>query len=99
MIALLVTFVGNQVSQGVGDLSDQVVDGIDQIRDWLRDGPLHVTDAQISEALDKAQEPIAEPGSEDAVGRATEVGTAVGHVVAGMFIVLFATYFFLADGT
>ena len=28
----------------------------------------------------------------------TEVGTAVGHVVAGFFIVLFATYFFLADG-
>ena len=28
----------------------------------------------------------------------TEVGTAVGHVVAGFFIVLFSTYFFLADG-
>jgi predicted PurR-regulated permease PerM len=28
----------------------------------------------------------------------TEVGTAVGHVVAGFFIVLFSTYFFLSDG-
>ena len=28
----------------------------------------------------------------------TEVGTAVGHVFAGFFIVLFSTYFFLADG-
>src|SRR5690349_16342288 len=86
-IALLVTFVGNQVSQGVGNLSDQVTSGIDQIRDWLRDGPLHVTDAQLSEALDKAQETIASY-SEDAVGRVGEVGTAVGHVVAGIFIVL-----------
>ena len=97
LIALLVTFVGNQVGQGVGDLSKQVTDGIDQVRDWLRDGPLHVTDAQLSEALDKAQETIASY-SEDAVGRVGEVGTAVGHVVAGIFIVLFSTYFFLADG-
>ncbi len=28
----------------------------------------------------------------------TEVGTAVGHVLAGFFIILFSTYFFLADG-
>ncbi|MEJ7628392.1 MAG: AI-2E family transporter [Nocardioidaceae bacterium] len=30
--------------------------------------------------------------------RVTVVGTAIGHIVAGFFIVLFATYFFLADG-
>lgn len=96
-IALLITFVSNQVSQGVGDLSKQVGDGIDQIRDWLRTGPLHVTDKQISEALDKAQEQIQSYGK-DAVGKVGEVGTAVGHVVAGIFIVLFSTYFFLADG-
>lgn len=97
VLALLFTFVGNQVSKGVGDLSTQVTSGIDQIRDWLRDGPLHVTDAQLSEALDKAQETISS-FSEDALGRVGEVGTAVGHVVAGIFIVLFSTYFFLADG-
>ena len=97
LIALLLTFVSNQVSQGVGDLSKQVGDGIDQIRDWLRTGPLHVTDKQISEGLDKAQQQI-ESYSSDAVSKVGEVGTAVGHVVAGIFIVLFSTYFFLADG-
>ena len=94
---MLLTFVSNQVSQGVGDLSKQVGDGIDQIRDWLRTGPLHVTDKQISEGLDKAQQQIESYGS-DAVSKVGEVGTAVGHVVAGIFIVLFSTYFFLADG-
>ena len=98
VIGLLVTFVGNQVSSGVSDLSTQVSSGIDQIRDWLRDGPLHVTDTQISATLDQAQKKIQE-SSADAVGAATEVGTALGHLVAGLFIVLFATYFFLADGT
>ena len=37
-------------------------------------------------------------GTDGMVTRATEVGTALGHVVAGFFIVLFSTYFFLADG-
>ena len=97
LIALLVTFVSNQVASGVGDLSNQVGDGIQQIRDWLRDGPLHVTDSQISDGLDKAQEQISSYGT-DAVGKLGEVGTAVGHVVAGIFIILFSTYFFLADG-
>ena len=32
------------------------------------------------------------------LSRVTEVGTALGHVLAGFFIVLFSTYFFLADG-
>jgi predicted PurR-regulated permease PerM len=97
VLALLVTFVSNQVASGVGDLGKQVSSGIAQIRDWLRDGPLNVTDSQISEGFDRAQEQIANYG-QDAVSRVTEFGTAVGHVVAGVFIVLFASYFFLADG-
>jgi predicted PurR-regulated permease PerM len=96
-IALLGTFVGSQVSQGVGDLSGQVADGLEQIRDWLRTGPLHVTDSQINTMLEDAQTQLTERGK-DLASQATEVGTAVGHVVAGLFIVLFATYFFLADG-
>jgi predicted PurR-regulated permease PerM len=82
----------------MGDLSDQVVNGINQIRDWLRDGPLNITDSQLSNGLDQAQNKLSKMSSE-AVSTATEVGTAVGHIVAGLFIVLFATYFFLADGT
>ena len=97
VIVLMVAFVSNQVLSGMGDLSKQVSDGIDQIRDWLRTGPLNVTDSQISEGLDKAQEQVSALG-EDAVGKVAEVGTAVGHIVAGLFIVLFSTYFFLADG-
>lgn len=97
VITLMVAFVSNQVLSGIGDLSKQVADGIDQIRDWLRTGPLNVTDTQISDGLDEAEEQVSKFG-EEAVGRVAEVGTAVGHIVAGLFIVLFSTYFFLADG-
>lgn len=96
-IALLGTFVGNQVSQGVGELSKQVTDGINQLRTSLRTGPLGVSDSQINQVLDQGQQQISKLG-DDAVGKATEVGAAVGHVFAALFIVLFSTYFFLADG-
>ena len=37
-------------------------------------------------------------GEDGVLARVSEVGAAVGHVLAGFFIVLFSTYFFLADG-
>ncbi|SDS51062.1 Predicted PurR-regulated permease PerM [Nocardioides scoriae] len=97
IVALSATFVGNQVAQGVSDLSTQVGSGVGQIRAWLRDGPLQVTDSQISTALGEAQAQLTSLG-DNAVETLSELGTTLGHVVAGIFIVLFATYFFLADG-
>jgi predicted PurR-regulated permease PerM len=98
-VALLLTFVGQQVAQGASDLSDSVVTGLGQVREWLRTGPLHVSDSQLDGYIEQMQSAVSgSTGADGMVTRATEVGTAVGHVVAGFFIVLFSTYFFLADG-
>lgn len=97
VIALLLTFAGQQISQGASDLSKQVVTGLEQIRDWLKTGPLHASDSQINAYLTSAQDAVTS-SNKQIVTRVTEVGTAVGHIVAGFFIILFSTYFFLADG-
>ena len=98
-IAALLSFAGQQVAQGATDLADQVVRGLEEIRDWLRTGPLNASDSQINDVIQSAQEAITEQSrGGGALGQVTEVGTAVGHVVAGFFIVLFSTFFFLADG-
>ena len=60
-------------------------------------GPLNATDAQINDAIDQMQDLVTQSNAE-LVGRLQEVGTAIGHIVAGFFIVLFATFFFLSDG-
>lgn len=96
-VGLLLTFVGQQISQGFSDLSKQVVDGLDQIRAWLQEGPLQASESQISDFITEAQRAVVS-GNEQAIARVTEVGTALSYVVAGLFLVLFATYFFLADG-
>ena len=96
---MLLTFVGTQVAAGASDLADSVVQGIDRISAWLKDGPLNASDSQVSDALATVQEQItASTDQGGVVTRTLEVGTALGHVVAGVFIVLFSTYFFLADG-
>ena len=98
-VALLLTFAGQQVAQGAADLADQVVEGLEEVRSWLQTGPLNATDSQINDVIQSAQDAISRQSQEGgALSRVTEFGTAVGHVVAGFFIVLFATFFFLADG-
>lgn len=94
----LLTFVGQQVSSGIGDLSKQVVQGIETVRTWLSDGPLKISDNEIQKALQKVQDSLTGLESGTVLGHVTALGTTVGHVVAGFFIALFATYFFLADG-
>ncbi len=97
LIALLITFVSQQVIDGFSDLTTQVVDGLEKIRTWLREGPLQASDSQINDVIREVQRTLTD-SNQELVKRATEVGTTLGHVVAGAFLALFATYFFLADG-
>jgi putative heme transporter len=93
---MLLVLAGRQVATA-DDLSDRVVTGLEEIRTWLQTGPLKVSDTQISDATRSAQEAVASSNDRVVQGLATVTAT-VAHVVAGTFIALFATYFFLADG-
>ena len=98
-VGALLTFAGQQVASGAQDLADSTVRGLGQIKDWLRDGPLNASDSQINNYLQSAQDAISKQTAEGgAVKQVTELGTTLGHVFAGFFIVLFSTFFFLADG-
>jgi predicted PurR-regulated permease PerM len=99
-VAALLTYAGQQVASGASDLADQTVKGLGEIRTWLRDGPLNASDSQINDYIARAQRAITDQFGEGGAGfsQVTELGTAVGHVLAGFFIILFSTYFFLADG-
>jgi predicted PurR-regulated permease PerM len=96
-IALALTFATQQVVDGSTDLANKVVDGLDTIRDWLRTGPLNASEQQIDDGIDQLQAWVT-AGSDQLIQRATQVGATVGHVVAGFFLVLFASFFFMYDG-
>jgi predicted PurR-regulated permease PerM len=97
-IAALLTFAGQQVATGAEDLADSTIQGLGKIREWLKDGPLNASDSQINDYIQTAQDAIRDQTNDGALKSVGEIGTAVGHVFAGFFIVLFSTFFFLADG-
>ncbi len=96
-VAMMLTFATQQVVNGSTDLANKVVDGLDTIRDWLRDGPLHASEQQIDDGIDQLQAWVT-AGNDQLLDRATQVGATLGHVVAGFFLVLFSTFFFMYDG-
>lgn len=96
-LTLMVAFAAQQVVNGATELANQVVSGLEEIRRWLETGPLHVTDTQINNAIDEVQN-LVTTSNEQLVSKAQSIGSTIGHIVAGFFIVLFSTYFLLADG-
>lgn len=96
-LAGVVYLVTDQLSTQFASMRQSVVDGIGEMQDWAKNGPLNLTDRQLSEWIDKITATIAESDRE-VITQATEFGSLVSHFVAGFFIALFALYFFLYEG-
>ena len=97
VIVGILTLVGQQIAMQIDDLRSSVADGVGEIQDWLRNGPLSLSDEQLDAWLDRAQHAI-QGNDDEVVRRATEVGSQLTHVATGAFIALFATFFFLYEG-
>jgi putative heme transporter len=95
VISALLTLVGSQFTKGFSDLTSQVADGLSQIRDWVRT-TFKVSDAQFNGYWDTIREKVSSSGN---LGdTATAFGLTATHFVAGVFISLFALFFFLYEG-
>jgi putative heme transporter len=100
VIAML-SFAGTQVANGFTDLAGQTVKALDEIRDWLINGPLNASETQIDTWLNTVQTTVedwAAAYASNPFSRVSEVGGVALDVFAGLFIVLFSTYFFCAEG-
>ncbi len=95
VIAALLTLVGSQISGGFGDMSRQVGDGINQIRDWLRT-TFNITDRQFNGYVDQLKTAL--ETNADLRQTAARAGISATHAVAGLFISLFSLFFFLYEG-
>jgi predicted PurR-regulated permease PerM len=91
------TLTLNQFVEGVPELSSNASAGIRQIQLWARNGPLHLSNAQVNSAIESGQNWInANTSSLTATGVAT--AATLFELLAGALLVLFATFFFLRDG-
>ncbi|MGW2572249.1 AI-2E family transporter [Streptomyces sp. NPDC001537] len=97
VMGLLGWFVTWQIMENIDNLSDQIQNGIDDLRNWLLKSPFHVTDKQINQIAKNLRE---------AVGANTDQITSFGlegvqvvvEALTGILLTFFSTLFLLYDG-
>ncbi|MEU4780743.1 AI-2E family transporter [Micromonospora sp. NPDC023633] len=91
------TLVVNEFIQGVPELSKKSSEGVRQIQDWLKTGPLHLSDGQLDNYINEGQKWV-NNNTEKFTSGALSTAATLAEVLTGTLLVLFATFFFLRDG-
>jgi predicted PurR-regulated permease PerM len=97
LVAGTLTLVITQFVSSWPKLSAKAQDGIGQIQGWLKRGPLHLSDQQMTSIVTEFQKWVTDHRSSLTTGALTTATTAI-DVLASTFLVLFTTFFFLRDG-
>lgn len=99
LIAGSLSLIISSIAGQAGELGQQVVVGFNQLVDWLRNSPLPINESwfDLDEWGGRIQQFLID--SQSTVTRyAGDIGTSVGHFLAGIAICLFSLFYFLYDG-
>lgn len=86
-----------QITRQWSDVQVRTIEATEQLRQYLIDGPLHLTAEQIDDLLAQAGALIQEQ-AELLWSGALAIGSTVGHVATGTLLALFILLTLLADG-
>jgi putative heme transporter len=96
-VAGILTGVITQFAGGLPELSNKTAQGVQDIRDWLQSGPLHLKNSQLDSFGDTVQNWLTQNrGKLTTTAAATAAATI--EALTGIFLVLFSLFFFLRDG-
>ena len=91
--ALLAPHIGPQF----GALRGQVSAGLDDVQRWLREGPLHFSESQLSDLITRARQEVR--ANSAGLTRGVLTGATVAlEVVTGALLSVVLTFFFVKDG-
>ncbi|MBA5219859.1 MULTISPECIES: AI-2E family transporter [Streptomyces] len=97
VMGLIGWFVTWQVMENIDNLSDQIQDGIDDLRRWLLNSPFHVTDKQINAIAKNLREAIG-ANTDQITSAGLEGVTVIVEGLTGILLTVFSTLFLLYDG-
>lgn len=92
---VLAVVVGTVVN-GWPELQLQVAQSVESLHQWLRNGPLHLSDQQLAQMRDQATDTLRSSQGEVATKAVTTAGT-VASVLGGLLLGLFTLLFLLRD--
>ncbi|RFS45322.1 AI-2E family transporter [Micromonospora craniellae] len=91
------TLVVNEFIKGVPELAAKSTQGLQQIQDWLKTGPLHLSDNDLDRYIEEIQQ-FVNNNNERFTSGALSTAATLAEVLTGTVLVLFAAFFFLRDG-
>ncbi|MGW0595749.1 AI-2E family transporter [Streptomyces sp. NPDC002776] len=97
VMGLIGWFVTWQVMENLDNLSDQIQDGIDELRDWLLNSPFHVTDKQINDIAENLRDAVG-ANTDEITSAGLEGVTVIVEALGGILLAAFSTLFLLYDG-
>ncbi|MEV6587552.1 AI-2E family transporter [Streptomyces acidicola] len=97
IMGLIGWFVTWQVMENIDNLSDQIQDGIDELRRWLLNSPFHVTEDQINDIARNLREAVSS-NTDEITSAGLEGVTVIVEALTGILLAMFSTLFLLYDG-
>ncbi|MFJ4684457.1 AI-2E family transporter [Streptomyces sp. NPDC088789] len=97
VMGLIGWFVTWQVMENIDTLSDQVQDGIDELRNWLLNSPFHVTEQQINDIAGSLRDAVG-ANTDEITSAGLEGVTVIVEALTGILLAVFCTLFLLYDG-
>ena len=97
LVAALFALVGQQTASGFAGLRDQASAGLTDVQRWAATGPLHIPQSATQGLLGRAEHSASTNRSAVLSGALGAALTAT-HLIEGLFITLFASFFFLSSG-
>ncbi|MGO2930860.1 AI-2E family transporter [Microbacterium sp.] len=97
IVSGLLWLVGWQIGREWPKVQERTTAAIGELRDYLIDGPLHLTETQIEGYLSQAWNLIQQQ-AELLWSGALAIGSTAGHVVVGTLLTVFILICLLADG-
>lgn len=97
IMGLVGWFVVWQVMENIDNLSDQVQNGIEELRRWLLNSPFHVTEDQINDIAKSLRDAVG-TNTEELTSAGIEGVTVIVEALTGMLLAFFSTLFLLYDG-
>ena len=93
----LVAVLTPQVAGQAPELAKSASAGLQTVRDWLTNGPLGLSDGQITKAISAVQEKLKESADAISSGVFSTLGAATSAIV-NIVLVLMLSFYFVKDG-
>jgi predicted PurR-regulated permease PerM len=95
-LVALIALVAQQFSSGFSDLRTSFNDSLDKLTEYLIN--LGLSQHQLDDFFGRVRDAVSGSGQGNIGGTVLRASTTAGHLLAGLFIVLFSTIFLTYDG-